>query len=337
MTIGLRTMSHIVLDLRSSGSDHRLVDTDENTASRHSSSLEKVLEHRLLAELVTALWIDGTSDFEILRGEVDAHGYDIVIEARGIIRHIQLKAMVRGGRRRDVSVNLRLARKPSGCVIWMVYDPATLKLGPFLWFGAAPGQPLPMLGEQAAKHSKANASGLKLARPAHRLLSKSRFKVLDDVRTLASALFGAAENELTSRTAALAEHQTQLALLHRHLGVQPELGGPDWLRSVRAGRFDEITENLVWDSSVEFAHLIDGYALAGELGEGDPFAFAQRQLEHATEVGEWRGGPATLWASLFLEHRRWRMAPIEPPESSRKLLNRLCLTLRHSLSPEETG
>ena len=62
-----------------------------------SSCLEKVLEHRFVAELTTCLWLAGCRDVEVLRSEVDAHGYDLVVEARGILRHIQLKSMVRGG------------------------------------------------------------------------------------------------------------------------------------------------------------------------------------------------------------------------------------------------
>src|SRR6476620_10460783 len=63
-----------------------------------SSCLEKVLEHRFLAELTSALWLGGVRDFEVLRSDVDSHGYDLVIEANGILRHIQLKAMVCGGK-----------------------------------------------------------------------------------------------------------------------------------------------------------------------------------------------------------------------------------------------
>lgn len=160
--------------------------------SHSSSALEKVLEHRLVAELASALWQAGIPDFEILRAEVDAHGYDLVIEAAGIMRHIQLKAMVQGGRRRDVGVNLRLAAKPSGCVVWMIYDPATLSLGPFRWFGGEPGEQLPTLGDRVVRHSKGNADGVKLERAGHRLVPRSRFITLNGIEALADALFGIA-------------------------------------------------------------------------------------------------------------------------------------------------
>ncbi|HEX6372902.1 MAG TPA: hypothetical protein VF006_28525 [Longimicrobium sp.] len=42
-----------------------------------------------------------------------------------------------------MGINLRLAERPSGCVVWIWFDPDTLALGPFYWFGGAAGEPLP--------------------------------------------------------------------------------------------------------------------------------------------------------------------------------------------------
>jgi hypothetical protein len=163
---------------------------DADIAFRASSALEKVLEHRFVAELTAALWLHGATDFEVLRSEVDSHGYDIVIEANGVIRHIQLKVLRRGGKRSEVTLSTRLARKPSGCVVWMIYDPATLALGPFLWFGGTPGQPLPGLGEKVGRHTKGNAEGTKTARPEHRVVKKSAFETVATMAALVDRLFG---------------------------------------------------------------------------------------------------------------------------------------------------
>jgi hypothetical protein len=38
-----------------------------------------------------------------------------------------------------------LASKPSGCVIFLRFDQHSLDLGPFAFFGEAPGEPLPDL------------------------------------------------------------------------------------------------------------------------------------------------------------------------------------------------
>lgn len=182
--------SQFLLDLLPAPSNHLLMDAAVAPSHHVSSSLEKVLEHRLLAAITTELWVRGVRDFEVLRGEVDAHGYDLVLEVSGILRHIQLKAMIRGGKRRDVGVSLALGRKPSGCVIWMTYDPDTLELGPFLWFGNDPGAALPALGDRSVRHSKGDAQGFKAERTGHRLVSRSRFSQLPDVGDLVDALFG---------------------------------------------------------------------------------------------------------------------------------------------------
>lgn len=157
--------------------------------SHRSSALEKVLEYRFLAELGTELWRRGI-EFEVLRSDIDANGHDLVIEAGGILRHIQLKAMVKGGKRADVTVNTKLATKSSGCVIWMTYDPVTLDLGAFRWFGGKPGEPLQGLGNKVAKHSKGNAAGEKTERPAHRVIPRGAFETLGSISELANRLFG---------------------------------------------------------------------------------------------------------------------------------------------------
>lgn len=162
-----------------------------DSACYSSSALEKVLEHRFVAELSAALWLQGVTDFEVLRGEVDSHGYDLVVEANGIIRHIQLKALRQGGKRSEVTVSTRLARKPSGCVIWMVYDPGSLGLGPFRWFGEKPGERLRPLGAKVAHHTKGNAQGKKGERPGHRILKKSAFTEIATMAELVQVLFGA--------------------------------------------------------------------------------------------------------------------------------------------------
>lgn len=157
--------------------------------SHHSSMIEKVLEYQFLAHLTRELMHRGT-EFEVLRGDVDSSGHDLVIEANGFLRHIQLKAMIRGGKRANVGINTKLARKNSGCVIWMVYGPVTLDLGPFRWLGGLPGEPLPDLGDRVAKHSKGNAAGVKTERPGHRVVPAGRFETLANISELTDRLFG---------------------------------------------------------------------------------------------------------------------------------------------------
>lgn len=77
--------------------------------------------------------------------------------------------------------------------------------------------------------------------------------------------------------------------------------------------------------------MLHGYDLAETLGLGDPFEFEEKQLEHGCQRGIWLGGPAVLWVTLFLEHRRWRTAPFDPEPEMRQLLDRLCRQLVGSL------
>lgn len=62
-------------------------------------------------------------------------------------------------------MNLKLAEKPSGCVIWIVVS-SMLDLKSYRWLGSAPGEQLPDISTgKTAKHAKANAQGAKLEGP----------------------------------------------------------------------------------------------------------------------------------------------------------------------------
>lgn len=152
---------------------------------------EKVIEHTFLAELARCLVLDLGLPFEVLRAEFDAFGYDLAIEANRVLRHVQLKATTAEGKRAHVDVQLALAEKPGGCVVWIFVDPRTLVLGPFLWFGGPPGQPLPDLGERAVRHTRGDAAGQKKMRSGLRRLPKGMFQRFDDVADLAKAMFHA--------------------------------------------------------------------------------------------------------------------------------------------------
>jgi hypothetical protein len=122
---------------------------------------------------------------------VDDGGYDLILEGHSVVRHIQLKATFRGSTVARFNVNTGLALKPSGCVIVLLFEPQTLDLGPFLWFGGHPGQPLPELTcYPVAKHTKGNAQGVKLPRPNLRTVPRSAFTAAATVSDIAERLFG---------------------------------------------------------------------------------------------------------------------------------------------------
>ena len=99
--------------------------SDRRAHSEDSSLREQALGHRFLAELLSLCGANGRRDIEVLKSEVDRAGYDIVLEANGIIRHVQLKSSFIGSKVREVSVSTKLLAKPGGCVIWLEFDPDT--------------------------------------------------------------------------------------------------------------------------------------------------------------------------------------------------------------------
>ena len=162
----------------------------ENVHSSFSSFREKTLEHIFVGDCLRRLWVRGIPDAEVLRAEVDGAGYDIVFEVRGIHRHVQLKASHRSGMAASQSINGKLAAKPSGCVIWIRFDD-NLELGPFYWFGGLPGEPLPsVLGLRRAKHTKANAEGVKAQRRNSFIIPRSHFTRIETLDDVLEQMFG---------------------------------------------------------------------------------------------------------------------------------------------------
>ena len=96
-----------------------------------------------------------------------------------------------GAKAAKQKVHVGLSEKPSGCVVWVFLDHNSLTLGPFLFFGGEPGQRLPDLKSYSvAKHTKANAQGVKAERPNHRDVPKRAFQQLDTIEELWFKLFG---------------------------------------------------------------------------------------------------------------------------------------------------
>jgi hypothetical protein len=286
--------------------------------SLDSTLIEKALEYQLTGAIIASLLRRGHR-YEVLHSICDRDGYDVVIEAKGIIRHIQLKATVEGGKRAKVSLHTALARKPSGCAVTVGWNPQTLQPTSFRFFGAAPGAPLPDLGGRISRHSRGNSEGTKGLRPDHRDVAMGRFERICDLDGLIDRLFGP-------------EKDATIAQLMTHMASTPRLGTGHWLDAVRAGDFTAIPAKLDWDSSADLAHLIDGYALAAELGHCDTQAFLEVQNIAASETNVWPGNAADLWTTLFLEHHRWRQGGVEPDLEARTRLDMLAHQLREALT-----
>lgn len=149
-----------------------------------------LLNHLFVGEILRHLWGLGYYA-EVLWPEVDDGGYDVVLDCGGIIRHVQVKASHVKSKTARVNVNLGLATKPSGCVVWLIFDEDTLVFDRFLWFGESPGKKLPPTRKLTiAKHTKANAQGVKTERQGIRVLPKAKFERLETISELAGRLFG---------------------------------------------------------------------------------------------------------------------------------------------------
>lgn len=162
-----------------------------NKHSEHSSYREKLIEHLFIGELLKLSWLKGDCQLEVSKPEVDNSGYDVVAEANKVIRHIQLKASYAGGKTARQKIHIKLAEKPSGCVVWVYFDEETLSLGPFYFFGGHPGKALPSLeGTQIARHTKGDQDGYKAERPSIRVLNKGSFTRLESISEMYDVLFG---------------------------------------------------------------------------------------------------------------------------------------------------
>lgn len=156
-----------------------------------SSYREILIEHLLVGEVMRRLWLRGICEFEVLQPQVDDSGYDLVLEANGVVRHVQLKASFRGASTGQVKASLKLLDKPSACIVWVQFAPETMDLGPFLWFGGAPGEPLPDIRSfRVAKHTRADAKGKKKERPNQRSIPRRAFEPLATYDDLMERMFG---------------------------------------------------------------------------------------------------------------------------------------------------
>jgi hypothetical protein len=167
-----------------------------DTSHTHMSSYrESLLEHLFVGEIMKHCWLHKLPPIEVLKSQVDNAGYDLVLESRGMIRHVQLKASHVGAATARLPINRSLATKPNGCVIWMIFDPATLALESFHWFGeAANAGGIILDGLADAKHAKANSQGIKTIRPNVCYLPKNKMEPVNSVDDLIVRLFDPASD-----------------------------------------------------------------------------------------------------------------------------------------------
>lgn len=167
---------------------------DNKSDYLESNFREKLLEHVFVSEMLQEAWLNRNKTVEVLRSEVDSSGCDLVLECNGVIRHVQLKSSRKGARTSRQKVNVNLAKKPSGCVIWMLFEEDEekhkFKIN-YLFFGNGPNEPLPSLDKfRVGMHTKANSQGHKSVRPSIRVIPKGHFIETNGIEELIDKLFG---------------------------------------------------------------------------------------------------------------------------------------------------
>lgn len=89
-----------------------------NDTSLKSTFYEQLVEHTFISELLQEAWFGHNEVVEVMRSEIDAYGYDLVLECRGVLRHVQLKTSKNPDSQQNVATVL--GDKPAGCIVLVV-------------------------------------------------------------------------------------------------------------------------------------------------------------------------------------------------------------------------
>jgi hypothetical protein len=156
---------------------------------RESTRREKVVEHLFVGELLRLFWVRN-AQVQVLRPEVDAAGYDVVLTKGRVTRHLQIKAST--GKRKDFPINISLAAQSSGCIVWLVVNEA-LQFQRFYWYGDRPGRRLPDIEVfPVARRTTPRRDGERPERPSIRAVPSAEFTEVPSIEALAAKLFGSA-------------------------------------------------------------------------------------------------------------------------------------------------
>ena len=157
---------------------------------RSSSHREKVVEHVFLGELLRYLWVAKISGVQVLKPEVDAAGYDLVLSLGKVIRHVQLKTSMHDAKARSQPIHESLGEHPSGCIVWIrLNDDLTLRSLSLVRRRSRGNRCRTSRGSNGAKHARANAEGVKKEREQTRRIPHSKFKSVPDLAELVGKLF----------------------------------------------------------------------------------------------------------------------------------------------------
>ena len=154
--------------------------------SRNSRFFENLLEHRFLFDLGRQLILAEEPQFlNVLKSEVDAFGFDLVLSVadRSVIVQMKTRSRVHTGNPYQLSE--ALWKLPDACAIWMLYDAA--KIEPLRYYVL--GLPMPPIENFPCAN-----------RPGYRMVKMRRANHYPlDLAGLASLLFPAASSKTPPR------------------------------------------------------------------------------------------------------------------------------------------
>ena len=160
--------------------------------SIRSRDRENLIEHVFISEVLQECWFVREQPIEVLRSEVDAYGYDLVLECNGIVKHVQLKATESGSSTRKQIVNRFLQQKVGGCVVWIVFkqhpNVGRVSLTYRYFGGKRPRDRMPTLGDTPAMSPRS-----KTIRPNTRVLDIRQFEAIPTTEALINRMFGRAK------------------------------------------------------------------------------------------------------------------------------------------------
>lgn len=146
---------------------------------------EKMLLHYFLSDIYQYFWLARNDSLEVFHSEIDSFGYDIVISANGKTRHIQLKSLHFGGTTSHFKINERLSKKEGGCVIIQEYSESKSNIAVVYHLFEATD----LESYKTAKHTKANAEGIKNERKGIKEVPKNKFQSCTSIQHLIQLMF----------------------------------------------------------------------------------------------------------------------------------------------------
>ena len=103
----------------------------------------------------------------------------------------------------------------------------------------------------------------------------------------------------------------------------------EWLAAAKVGDFSTMPNPFTWDQSVKFAHIIDGYGVAGGVSQCQEIT--NNAINCEPDPNDRAGSALTLWVALFGKHRAYRHSGYPPDQEAQLYLDALCEELGQRL------